>query len=277
MKEHTSFLQSADGLSIFYRYVLPAKPAAAVILIHGYAEHSGRYGWVMETLAGKGFAAYAMDCRGHGRSAKVLADLDSVDKVLGDLRALQAAVREALPQAPVFLLGHSLGGTLALLYALRFQEELRGLVLSAPTATLPDYASPFLVKISALLARLFPLLPVQDFNYKTLSRDPEVIRRVVEDPLYYKGKIRARTGYEILRAIREVEANLEQVRLPVLLLQGGEDSIVGSHDAELVDKKAASPDKTLKIFPGLYHEILNEPEKQQVMDLILDWLQKKQW
>jgi alpha-beta hydrolase superfamily lysophospholipase len=277
MNQGTGWVQASDGLKIFYRFMIPKQPKAGVLVVHGYADHSGRYGWVMERLGQAGLAVFAPDFRGHGRSVPrggALADMGSLEQVLAGLRDVHAMVRGSFSQGPWFMLGHSLGATLALLYALGNLGVLKGLVLSAPTITVPDYASPFLQRLSAVLARLAPLLPAQDFDYLRLSRDPEVIRQVKEDPYYYKGKVRARTGYQILRAIKEAGVRLGEMNLPVLVLQGGEDSHVNKGDSRRVYEGVASQDKTLKIYPGLYHEILNEPEKQEIMDLILDWLRR---
>jgi acylglycerol lipase len=273
----TGQVEAAGGLKIFYRYIIPPRPRAALLLLHGYAEHSGKYAWTMDRLAEAGFASFAPDQRGHGRSARSaarLADLESVERVMDDLARLRTLARERLPGIPWFLLGHSMGGMLALLFALCQPEGWKGLILAAPGVKLPPYISPFLARISAVLARLLPLLPVQDFDYTKSSRDPEVIRNFASDPLNYIGKMRARTGYEQIRGIREVNARLEQLKLPLLLIHGSGDLLIEPAASQLVYERAASTDKTLKSFPGLYHDIFNEPERQEVMDLILDWLRR---
>jgi acylglycerol lipase len=277
MNEQSGWIEVADGLRIFHRFIMPAQPKAGVLLVHGYAEHSGRYGWVMERLGQAGLAVFAPDFRGHGRSVPrggALADMGSLEQVLAGLRDVRTAARRNLPRGPWFLLGHSLGATLALLLAADDPAGLKGLVLAAPTVTPPDYASPLLVRLSSVLSRLTPLLPIQDFDYLALSRDPEVIRQVKEDPNYYRGKVRARTGYQILRSMREARTRLGEIRLPVLIMQGGQDSNVDKGDSRRVYEGVSSPDKTLKIYPTLYHEIFQEPEKQEVMDLTLDWISR---
>jgi alpha-beta hydrolase superfamily lysophospholipase len=125
-----------------------------------------------------------------------------------------------------------------------------------------------------LLSRLLPLLPAQDFDWMQVSRDPQVIQAMREDPLYYKGKLRARCGYQQLLGIREVTAGLSRLRLPILLLHGREDRIIASKTSEMIFNAVSSPDKTLKIFPGLWHEVLNEPEKLEVLAVLLDWLRR---
>jgi alpha-beta hydrolase superfamily lysophospholipase len=230
----------------------------------------------MERLGEAGFSVYAPDIRGFGASARpgALADLDSLESAVLDVASLAAVIRRVLPGAPLFLLGHSMGGILAPLYALRHPEGLAGLVTTGAAVEIPEYISPLLLRVSGLMNRLLPLLPAQTFEYRELSRDPQVIRALEEDPLYYKGKMRARTGYQQLLGIREVLAGLADLKLPLLVLHGAEDRTISPKASEALFRGASSPDKTLKIFPGLRHEILNEPEREQVLAVILDWLRR---
>jgi alpha-beta hydrolase superfamily lysophospholipase len=167
-----------------------------------------------------------------------------------------------------------MGGMFALLYALRRPEGLAGVVTTAAAVEIPEFVSPLLLRVSRLMSRLLPLLPAQPFAYRELSRDPQVIRALEQDPLYYKGKMRARTGYQQLLGIREVLANLPRLRLPLLLLHGTEDRTISPKASEQVFRDAASADKTLKLFPGVRHELLHEPEKQEVLAVILAWLRR---
>jgi alpha-beta hydrolase superfamily lysophospholipase len=277
MKSNEGTYEGSDGRSLFYRFRVPARPAGVVLLLHGYAEHSGRYGWVMERLGEAGFSVYAPDIRGFGASARpgALADLDSLESAVRDVASLAAVIQRVLPGAPLFLLGHSMGGMLAALYALRHPEGLAGLVTTGAAVEIPEFISPLLLRVSGLLSRLLPLLPAQPFEYHELSRDPQVIRALEEDPLYYKGKMRARTGYQQLLGIREVLSGLSNLRLPLLVLHGAEDRTISPKASEAFFRGASSQDKTMKIFPGLRHEILNEPEREQVLAVILDWLRRR--
>jgi alpha-beta hydrolase superfamily lysophospholipase len=276
MNKQEGTYAGSDGRKLFHRFQVPEAPAGAVLLLHGYAEHSGRCAWLMERLAEAGLAAYAPDHRGFGLSARpgALADLESLEGVLGDIESLAALVRRELPGAPLFLQGQSMGGMFALLYALRRPEGLAGVVTTAAAVEIPEFVSPLLLRVSRLMSRLLPLLPAQPFAYRELSRDPQVIRALEQDPLYYKGKMRARTGYQQLLGIREVLANLPRLRLPLLLLHGTEDRTISPKASEQVFRDAASADKTLKLFPGVRHELLHEPEKQEVLAVILAWLRR---
>lgn len=275
MSIETGYLQAGDGRRILYRSLVPESPQALVIILHGVSEHSGRYEQVMESLGCRAYAVFVPDHRGHGRGARTLADIESFDRVLEDVGKLRRRALQRVPGVPLFLFGHSMGGLLALLYALEFQGELTGLILSGTLAKLPEYVSPFLVKISSVMARLLPLLPVQDFDYTQISRDPAVIRRIEEDDLHYKGKIRARTGFEMLKGMRRVEEELGRISLPVLILCGGEDVTVSPESSELIFQGISSRDKTKRLFAGLRHDILNEPEKEEVLAVIGDWIEKR--
>ena len=276
MKSHEGNYEGSDGRSLFYRFRVPAGPAGVVLLLHGYAEHSGLYEWVMERLAETGLAVYAPDHRGFGRSARpgALADLESLEAAIEDIVCLIAVARRVLPEAPLFLLGHSMGGMMALLFALRRPGGLAGLVTTGAAVEIPEYISPLLLRVSGLLSRLLPRLPAQPFDHKLVSRDPQVIQAMEEDPLYYKGKLRVRTGYQQLLGIREVSSGLSRLQLPMLLLHGEEDHTISSKASERIFQAASSPDKTLEIFPGLRHRILSEPEREQVLQMILDWLRR---
>jgi acylglycerol lipase len=275
MKSLEGAFAGSDGRSLFYRSWVPIRAAGCLLVLHGY-EHSGRYEWVGEQLAGAGLAVFAPDHRGFGASARpgALADMDSLEKAIADIARLIAVARREVPDAPLFLLGHSIGGMLALLFAIRRPEGLKGLITSGAAVEIPEYVSPLLLRLSGLLSRLLPLLPAQPFDYTQVSRDPEVIRRIEEDPLYYKGKMRLRSGYQMLLGIREVLRRLGSLKLPILILHGGDDRTISARASQAVYSGVASEDKTLKIYPGLWHEILNEPEREQVLELVVDWLRR---
>lgn len=286
MNEQTETLETRDGRQLFVRKRVPSAPKGALLLLHGYAEHSGRYGWVMDRLAQAGMAVWAPDYRGHGRTAGAragrsaaraghLGDLESLDRVLEELAAVWELLRAAHPGLPHFMYGHSMGASLSVLLTLRRQAQVRGLVLSAPWVTIPDYASPLVLKVVDVLAAVAPLLPVQPFDYTQVSRDPQVVRAYGEDPLCYVGKTRARTGREMLRLIGEVDRHGAELTVPLLILQGGEDRNVNLRDAPTLHQRAGSTDKNFHLLPGLRHEIHNEPEKDEVLQRIVSWLEAR--
>jgi alpha-beta hydrolase superfamily lysophospholipase len=253
---------------------------AVTLLVHGYGEHQGRYAGLVRVLTGRGLAVYALDHRGHGRSGGPRATVLRFDDFLDDLRLLERRARVAHPGAPVFVFGHSMGGLIALRFALRYQDELRGLALSAPALRFGESAPAVLRRLGAVVARLAPALPVpgprpEAAGESLLSRDPEVQRAFDADPLNYHGPVQARMGYQTLQAAQEARRRVESLRLPLLVMQGDADRYVVPAGAAELYERASSVDKTLKWWPGLRHELLNEPEGPQVRAFLLEWLESR--
>lgn len=261
----------AGGLEIYWQAWLSGDPPRAIVLIaHGGAEHGGRYAWTAGQLTARGYAVYAIDHRGHGRSAGPRAYVDRVDNAVSDLHALADLTRERHPATPVFLLGHSMGGLIALSYALLHQDELAGLVLSAPLAVLE--ANPATRLASRLLSAAAPRLPVYKIDATTVSRDPEVVRAYDEDPLNHRGMLPARTVGELAATTATFPDRLPALRLPILTVYGSGDRLVDNAGSVLVDERSGSADSTLIAYDGLYHEVLNEPERDRVITDIADWI-----
>jgi alpha-beta hydrolase superfamily lysophospholipase len=262
----------AGGVEIYWQAWLPGEqPRATVLIAHGGAEHSGRYAWTAGQLTARGYAVYAIDHRGHGRSAGPRAYVDRVDNAVADLHTLADLARERqAPGAPVFLLGHSMGGLIALAYALRFQDELAGLVLSAPLAVIE--ANGALRAVTRALSAVAPRLPVYKIDGTTVSRDPEVVRAYDSDPLNHRGKLPARTIGELAAATAAFPERLPELRLPILTVYGTGDRLVDNAGSLLVDERCSSSDSTLIAYDGLYHEVLNEPERERVAADIGGWI-----
>ncbi len=269
------YFHAKDGSSIFYRTAIPENAVACLILLHGYAEHSGRYLHVIDYFADRNIAVFAPDERGHGKTAKTLGYMESFDAVLEDIIMIHKQIKEKYPTRPIFLYGHSMGGLLALIYAEKKQSDLNGLILSGAALVLPDNIPPFLIKMAHFIAGVMPKLPVQEFDTSGVSRDPEIIRKIEADPLCYKGKTRAGTGDEIIQGIKRALANLSGITIPLLVCHGGSDPIINPDSSRNIYNTAGSEDKTLKIFENLYHEIHNEPEKAEVLNFIGDWIEKR--
>ena len=269
IENHTS---GGSGVKLYWQAWLPeGEPKAIVFIAHGLAEHSGRYAHVGAALAGRGYAVYAIDHRGHGRSEGQRAQIDSIDQTAADLHAFTATMRNDHPGLPVFLLGHSLGGAIAFAYALRHQNELAGLILSAPALVIEN-VNPVTIAVGKLLSRVAPGAGVLQLDGSAVSRDPEVVRAYDSDPLNFRGKVPARTGAEILGIADTAGARLPEITVPLLVFQGTADRLVSPKAAPLVHSRASSSDKTMKLFEGAYHETLNEPEKDQVIALVAAWL-----
>jgi acylglycerol lipase len=259
------------GLEIYWQAWLPAAaPHAIVTIAHGGAEHGGRYAWTAAQLNSRGYAVYAIDHRGHGRSAGPRAYVDRIDNAVSDLHTLDAVARERHPGLPVFLLGHSMGGLIALAYALGFQDELAGLVLSAPLALLE--VNPAARVGGRLLSKVAPRLPVYKIDGTTVSRDPAVVRAYDEDPLNHRGMLPARTVGEIAATVDTFAERLPELTLPILTVYGSGDRLVDNRGSLLVDERSGSDDSTLIAYDGLFHEVLNEPERDRVIADVAGWL-----
>jgi lysophospholipase len=265
-------IAGVDGLSIFWQTWQPQSPARAVLVIaHGAGEHSGRYAHVAARLVSEGYAVYALDHQGHGRSEGKRALVRSMRAAVADLDSMISLAAQAHPGADVFLLGHSMGGTIAVAYAIEHQDRLRGLILSGPLAALEAAPLPLRLLVRALSARA-PAVPVLAVDPTQVSRDPAVVSAYVADPLVHHGKLPARTIAEIAAAVESFPSAVESITIPTLIAYGTADGLCPPAGSLMLDRRIGAQDKTLKAYEGLYHEILNEPEQDTVLDDVCRWL-----
>jgi acylglycerol lipase len=266
-----SSFEGVGGTRIVYDVHEPAgEPRGVALVAHGVAEHAGRYGHVAAVLTGLGLRTVVPDHRGHGRSGGrrlVVRDLQEFDDDLETLRA-----RVAVDGLPTYLVGHSMGGCIALDYALDHQDVLAGLVLSAPAVVPGDDISPALMRLAKVVGRYVPRLPGQKLSSASVSRDPAVVAAYDADPLVFHGALTAGVGGAMLRAMESFPARLPALRLPLLVMTGTDDKLVKPEGAALVERLAGSEDKTLRTYTGLYHEIFNEPEQDVVLEDLREWL-----
>jgi alpha-beta hydrolase superfamily lysophospholipase len=241
------------------------------VIAHGVSEHSDRYDHVARRLNGAGYDVYALDHRGHGRSDGGRANIGRISSAVEDIGSLIGIARDEAPGRSLFLLGHSMGGALALQFALDRQNELEGLVLSAPAVAL-EAASRFELLAGRALSVVAPGLGVFPVDPDTVSRDPEVVRDYASDPLNYHRKLPARTVAELAGAIEHFPERLPSLTVPLLVMVGTGDRLVPPDASRMVAAEAGSADKKLIEYDGLYHEILNEPEQEKVMDDLVAWL-----
>lgn len=264
-------LLGVDGVKIFTQSWLPdaADPRAVVVLVHGFGEHSDRYDWVAERFVEAGYAVYASDHRGHGRSQGPRALID-VGALVADVDRLVDEATKAHEGLPVAMLGHSLGGLIAICYALAHQRRLRALVLSGPLAAL-DAPAPALA-LARGLARIAPTLGVSSLDARLVSRDPAVVAAYRADPLVHHGRIPARTVAEMARAVERFPDVVGRVTVPTLIVYGTADGLCPPSGPIMLAERFGSVDLTTRAYEGLFHEVLNEPERETVMGDVLDWL-----
>lgn len=269
--EHDSFV-GVRGLKIHARTWLPAgAPIGVVVIAHGFAEHGGRYAAVAERLVADGIAVRAADHRGHGLSEGKRTSIVRFGDYVDDLTTVIAQARARWPSLRIVLLGHSMGGLVALDLAVRPGGPVDGLVLSAPAAC-PREVSRFTLAVGRALSRVAPNTGVLRLPLNRISRDPAVVDAYNKDPLVFRTPIRARLGAEMLDAMDRVEAGLPSLRTPLLVMQGTADGLVDPGCGPHVYDRAGSEDKTLKMYDGLWHEIFNEPERDHVLDDLTGWL-----
>ena len=252
-----------------------AGPKAIVLVVHGAGEHSGRYRHVGEFFAAKGLAVVALDHRGHGYSDGRVGHIDMFADFLADLRAFNNEIERRFPAVPLFLLGHSLGGLIACNYLLEQQHRFVGCILSGALITSdlqPGWLQMYAIR---LLAVLTPRLGVMQLDASGVSRDPEQVRKYLEDPLVFHGKASARMVRELFAGMASLQASAVGITLPMLILHGGADVMTSPDGSRYLHEHIASADKTLTVYSGLYHEILNEPERQDVLDQILAWCEDR--
>ncbi|MBF6330287.1 alpha/beta hydrolase [Nocardia transvalensis] len=262
------------GGPIFWRAWLPeGQPRAVVGLIHGVAEHSGRYEHVGRRLADSGFAVYAPDHIGHGRSAGTKANIDSIDGAADNVAALLELASGKHPGLLRFLVAHSMGSLITLRLATRAPLDVAGIAVSAPPLVI-EAGNPVQRLLAPLLSRFTPNLGVLQLDSSTVSRDPEVVHAYDTDPLVFRGKLPARTAAEMLQTTETVRRRLDRLTVPTLVMHGTGDGLASPKGTDLVEREAGAKDLTVKRYPGLYHEIFNEPEQDIVLTDVVDWLDK---
>lgn len=263
---------TADNFTLFERTWNCENPKGVVLITHGVAEHSGRYDHVAQSLVEGGFSVVGFDLRGHGKSSGKRNYIKSFQDHLNDLGEVLARTKDTFSELPVFLFGHSMGGGIVTLFAIQRNPDIRGILLSGPSVKVSDDISPLLQKVSGIISAILPKLPVITLESADISKDPQVVEAYDNDPLNYRGGILARTGAEILNATKQITSQASTISLPILIMHGTSDKLADVSGSEMFYEKVSSSDKTLKLYDGLYHEILNEPEQDQVKTDMLSWL-----
>ncbi|WP_434510632.1 lysophospholipase [Desulfitobacterium sp. AusDCA] len=270
-------IKTARGVKIFYCEVHPdeQKKKGILIISHGYGEHSGYYRELMQFLANHGYGSYALDHCGHGLSEEERGHLERFELFVEDLDQFVDYVRMKHPQLPISMYGHSMGGLIAFHYGIQFPEKLQGQIFTGPaigrpvgTALIPGF-------LFEILNKYFHRYKIYQVLSHRATRNLEVRKKSNEDPLVLKY---ATIGffYEfVYRGVNEAMKKAEQYRLPCLFLHGKADRIIPYQSTPFIFEKISSRDKELKLYEGLYHELIQEPERDMVLGDILNWLEKR--
>ena len=277
MTHETGTRTSPDGTSLFTRRWTPDRPMRAVVaLVHGVHEHSGRYAYLASALMARGVAVRALDLRGHGQSDGPRGSVETFEDYVTDVGPFVddtlTEIAASEMDVPVFLMGHSLGGlVVAATVVARGTDGLAGVILSSPALQIPSDTSPLLQKLAPVVARWFPTLPVTTLNLDRLSHDPTVGRAYRDDPLTIKRGVQARLGHQTLEAIAHVRRHPEAFDVPLYLFHGTDDALTDPAGTQWLADHAEG-DVTLRLYPGLYHETLNEIERDEVIAALGDWI-----
>lgn len=267
----TAVFTTRDGTELLERHWTVASPKACVVIVHGYGEHSARYGHVAGRFNDEGFSVYAYDQRGHGESPGKMGTVESIDLLADDLDEFLKEVRGRAADVPIFLFGHSMGGLVLAVFTIKHSPDVRGLLFSSAGIKAADVSRALRI-ISALLARILPEFPVNELDISGISRAPEVVARYNNDPLVYHGKIGARTGRALMKAIDFVGLHLGEIALPFIALHGRKDRLVPYAASELLYQRAGSKDKSIKLYQDAYHEVFNDLGSEEFMNDTVDWI-----
>jgi len=266
------FFNAHDGLRLFYRRWDIPQPRAVCLLVHGVAEHGGRYGHLAARLTRHGFSVWIMDHRGHGRSEGARGDCRSLQEFVEDLHLLKLRAGEALPGVPVLLVGHSLGGLIALTYAAEHPGEIRAVAASSPALKLTHETPAWKVALVTATSKVAPLAPFQNgVNPAKLCRDPQVVEQYRKDPLIHS-VLTARCALALQDALANSLELAGRLRVPCLILQSGTDEVCDPKTALEFSRRGNGSPLSLYRYDGMYHELFNEPERGRVIEDLCRWL-----
>ena len=265
---------SAGGVRIHVRsWEAEGAPRAVVVICHGVNSHGGQHAWTAEQLTARGFAVFAVDLRGRGQSEGERFYVEDVADYVADVRGLIGIAKERHPGLPVYLLGHSAGGVVSCTYALDHQREIDGLICESFAFQVP--APGFVLSAIKGLSRIAPKLGVLALKMEDFTRDPVALAALRAGPLTRNEKQPAATVAALVRADERLHDNFDQITLPVLILHGTDDKATVCRGSEYFHEHAGSADKTLKLYEGHYHDLLNAIGKEEVLADIMGWIEAR--
>ena len=277
MKTFEADLKSKDGIDFFVRGWEPeTKPKALVAMVHGLGEHMGRYQHVAQAMTDAGYAFVGFDLRGHGKSTGIRGHFPSTEAVMQDIKDFFVFLTQRYPEIPHFLYGHSLGGLLVLHYALKNKSGVRGVIATSAGLRSPLTEQKMKILLVKLLGSILPsaLLP-SGLETAAISQNQDVIDTYRKDALVHD-RVSLAFGKAGLSATDYVWSHAEEFSVPLLIMHGTGDRITYSHGSESFARRAAAHnnDVTLKLWDDMYHELHNEPVKEEVLRFIINWLDR---
>jgi alpha-beta hydrolase superfamily lysophospholipase len=261
------------GVRIVYDVWTPdIAPRAVVVLSHGLGEYARRYDHVAQRFGEAGLLTYALDHRGHGRSGGKRMLVRDISEYTGDFATLVGIASKENPGLKIIVLGHSMGGGIVFAYGVERPDNYDLMVLSAPAVAAQDLVSPLLAFAAKILGVLLPGLPAQQLDVDAISRDPAVVAAYNADPLVYHGKVPAGVGRALLQVGETMEQRAPALTAPLLVVHGSDDRLIPVEGSRRLVGSVGSSDVELKVYPGLYHEVFNEPEQDQVLGDVVSWI-----
>lgn len=263
---------SLGALAVWYHPTQSGTPKARVLIIHGISEHSGRHSNTLDCLTREGYEVVRFDLRGAGKSGGRRQWVSHFNDYVEDTALVFNWMNATLPSLPTFVLGHSLGGAVAAYFAAEQGRSLKGLILSAPAYKPGGTISPHLIKASHFLARVTPGIRVpKNASPDAISRDPRVVKEYVDDPLCFHFNT-VKQGNEVIKAISVMPQIAEKISCPTLIVHGTADQIILLEGSYEILRNLGAQDKTLQIFPGGYHELHNDLDKELYFSNLITWL-----
>ncbi len=276
MQYQDGYFENVEQTPIFYQYWSPQQPIKAVMLIvHGLGEHSGRYANLVQRFVPQGFVVYGFDHQGHGKSSGPKGHIDSFQAYILDLNMMVERVKALYPGVPLVLFGHSMGGLITASYLVENQDRVSAAILSSPAIQAPDNVPRYLLKIGRWLSKFWPTLPVVQLESQGICRNSDVVKAYDADPLVNHGKMSARLGQELLDQMAWLRSQMTNIRLPMLVVQGEHDLLVDASGAQQLIDNLGSNIKKIIMYKGLYHELINEPEREIVLNDIELWVRER--
>lgn len=273
----TSSFKTPDGLTIHtVHQAAVGNPKAVVIVVHGISEHIGRYEHVIEFLSKAGYEVYGLDHRSHGRSEGLpRVHTDSHTRFIDDLKQFYDSIKAKHPSSKIFILGHSMGSLVSLQFVLAHPNALTGLVVTGTATDVSSAVSPILRNVGNFLHNFAPKLPIgAPLGAAALTNDPAMQAKWEADTITEKGPTRISMGKYILETGEMIQGRAKEINLPIMFMHGESDVVTPISGSRIMHERVASKDKTLHTYPNMQHEIMNEVDRNTVLQTIVDWLDK---
>lgn len=272
----TDTFTTPDGIKIHTIYWEAVGASERVlIIVHGIGEHSGRYAHVAEKLTQAGYHVYALDHRGHGQSGGERLHIPSDKSFITDLKQYYERIKAKHPQAKIFMLGHSMGSVISLQFILTYLDAIDAIVVTGTATDVASTVSPVLRVIGNAINSIYPKTPISPpGGMAILTRDPEMLQKAETDPLMHRGWTKTNIAKFILDMGEMIQERAHEITMPILIMHGEDDELTPISGSRIMYERVGSKDKTLKTWANMLHEIMNEVEREAVIQTIIEWLEQ---